>query len=400
MKGSMFNIKNLLYIAILVGIIGLFGLAGAEAATFQTTGSPDDTTSGTVITAEGTDLSVDYQDTTGHTFDTVFGPTSEVTVLPVYGFSMALLDDKTLYVGQTATNDSSITIEGNDSDQITMTFEAAFVNTTGTWTVLIKERGTGNTVATLTPGSPTGSTQESLGEDADFGYYHEVSAPSTGGTPAAYVIITTEASTANTPTGQYTGANGLTYGGQGFTSEATRYDLMTPLMQLTRVSTVDAPRIYDTLASATHYDPVPGAIITYTLSYANAGNSSAEGVVIVNKVPTSEGIFQTHLAHFNVSGETTNVTIEAGQGTAAGGWAISYSTLDNPSKAYGNTADWSGGNGGSIGTINNASSDYFPASETYYVGVSAEAGAKWVKWERASVPSAESDTLTFGVTIR
>jgi len=393
MKGSMFNIKNLLYIAVLVGIIGVFGLVSAQAQTFQTTGSPGDTTSGTVITAEGYENTIDFEDTTGHSFNTVYANTIEVTVLPVYGFSMALLDDKTLYINQTVSNDSSVTIEGNDTDQITITFEAAFVNANADWTVLIKERATNNVIGTLTTGATSVTTVESLTEDADFGFYHEVTAPGSSGTAGAYVIITTEASTVNTPVGEYTGANGLTYGGLGFTSEATRYDLLTPLMQLTRVSTVDAPRIYDTLTGATHYDAVPGAIITYTLNYLNAGNSSAESVVIVNKVPSQEGIFQTHLAHFNVSGETTNVTLEAGQGTATG-WQVFYSTQDNPDRTY-DAAGWT-----SIGTINNATSDYFPASETYYVGVDAQAGAKWVKWQKASVPSAESAALTFGVTIR
>jgi uncharacterized repeat protein (TIGR01451 family) len=394
-------IKNLIFITIVVGLVSIINIGAAQAQSFQTTGSPDDTTAGTVITAEAAEAVINYTDTNSNPKPPV-NPASdlEITVLPVYGFTMALLEDQNLYVGQMVTNESSLTNEGNASDALTITFEAAFVNVLGTWTVNIRRSSDDSLIGTLTPGSPSTSETLSpaLGEDADWGYYHEVQAPAVGtGTPDAYVIVTTEASTPNTPTGQYTGANGLTYGGQGFTSEATIYRFNTPLMQLTRTSTVDAPNIYRVLPDADAHDAVPGSIITYTLTYSNAGNTSAAEVVIVDKVPSSEGFFRTHAAHFNVTGSTTNVDLTPGHQNATG-WYIYYSTSDNPTKDYIGAA---GSGWNLVGQINNASTEFFPAAQTYYISDGNTVEAKWVKWEKATVPDTEDDqTLTYGVTIR
>ena len=129
------------------------------------------------------------------------------------------------------------------------------------------------------------------------------------------------------------------------------------------------------------------------MTYGNTGASSAESIILVDKIPDN-----TKLAHVNTTGITTNVTIEAGQGDATG-WVVKYSTLVSPNKAYGNTGDWSAGNGATIGTLT-AGTEKFPGSGATYITADGAYGAKWIKWEKLYVSAAEDKTLTWGVTIR
>lgn len=90
------------------------------------------------------------------------------------------------------------------------------------------------------------------------------------------------------------------------------------------------------------------------------------------------------------------VNITAPQGNS-GGWLVSYSTLDSPSKDYGNTTDWV-----SVGSIMPLT-HYFPdntATSTYY-NTDAAFQAKWVKWEQFSLGEGQTGKkLTWGVTVR
>lgn len=387
------KIKNVLF---LFGILILFGIVtagAAEAVTYDTTGNPDDTLAGTVITAEAANNELNYTDINGNSKPPVFADVDiETVVLPTYGFNMALLPDYSMIVDQMVSNESGITNEGNASDSITMTFEASFADAgSGTWTIYIKKNPGAIQLTQLTPGSPSYTTTEVYAEDADIIFFHEVTTPTSAGTPGGVVVITTEATTANAPVGEYTGANGLTYGGQGATSETTYYTLYKPLMQLTRTSTVDAPNNY----TGDDHDAVPGSVATYTLTYNNAGNTSAASVVIVDRIPTPEAALQANIAHFNANTTArTNVTIDAGQGSASG-WDIYYSDDDNPTKSYVGSA---GSGWLSVGTLT-PNTVQFPGTDLYTNG-STEFTAKWVKWEKASVAAAENDSLTYGVTIR
>lgn len=392
------KIKNILFLIGLLILFEVISAGSAHAVTYNTTGNPGDTVAGTVITAEAGDATLDYTDINANVKPTVNPNSVEITVLPIYGFTMALLDDQNMYVNKIVSNETGITNEGNASDSITITAEATFVNTTGTWSVKLMKNPGAVELHDFTSPQESYTTTEVYAEDADILLYFEVLAPDTDGTPGAHIIITTEASTANSPVGQYTGANGLTYGGPGSTVETTTYTLYKPLLTLTRTSTVDAPNVYTaSYSGADDHDAVPGSVITYTLSYNNTGNTSAASVILIDRIPTPEAALQTNIAHFNAdTAARTNVTIDAGQGSA-GGWTIYYSNLDDPSKAYGNTADWSGANGGTIGSL--TATNQFPGNELYTTG-STEFSAKWVKWEKASVAAAENDTLTYGVTIR
>lgn len=392
--------RSIKYLVIIVGVAGLMMLmAGASAAvTFTATGNPGDTLQGTVITAESTSASLEYTDINANPKPTV-NPVGdiEVTVLPVYGFSMAALPDAVLGVGRTATNETYITSEGNNiSDTYTLTFEADFTGDgVGTWTVNIM-RSDDVLFTTLTAGATSYTTQAAIAEDSDFGFYHEVTAPTSegagGGQPGDQVVITTTATTDSTPVGQYTGANGLTYGGTSEVITVSTYSIEKPVMIVTRTSTVDAP-IAGAYTGGIH-DKVPGSVITFTITYSNEGNESASNVILIDKVPSGEGC-DTNLAHFNQDAATTNVNITAAEGDGIG-WTICYSTDPNPSTTYGDR----GPNWTVVGTLSGGS-EKFPGTGGLYENTSSEFSATYVKWEKTPVLTTElGDTLTWGVTIR
>ncbi|MFA4906282.1 MAG: hypothetical protein WC645_07240 [Candidatus Margulisiibacteriota bacterium] len=382
------KLKNIVFLTFAFLILTL---GAAQAVTFTATGNPDDTLSGTVITALATQETLDYSDVNGNAKTQVTPSTGNIniTVLPVYGFSAGALADRNLYKGQTVTNYAGITNEGNASDNYTLTFAGNFTAAgAGTWTINIRRASDNSLLGVLTAGSTTTSEVRSVAEDGEFQYYHQITSPS-GGDAGANIVITTTATTGSTPVGQYTGANGLTYGGVGTFTDTATYTIATPLLTLTRTATTDAPKANNPVGySGGIHDIVPGAIITYTLTYSNTGNSSGESVVLVDKVPPN-----TNLAHINQTGNTTNVNITVAQGNSSG-WAVYYSTQDSPQKDYGNSTGWT-----SLGTLT-TSTTTFPSSNTYVSG-NAPWNATWVKWEKQYVDQADDGkTLTWGVTVR
>ena len=402
MQKSKVNIQKYLFFLIL-GFGILCFASSVEAATFTATGNPGDTEQGTVITAEATNQTLNYTDINGNPKPEV-NPADdiEVTVLPVYGFSTADLPDMGVRVSQMVTNEMFVTNEGNASDQYDLSFYCDFSAAgTGTWTVDIRRSSDDSLVASLTSGSPHGSTTESVAEDADYGFYHEITAPSDG-TYDAYVVVYSTSETSSTPTGEYTGANGLTYAGLGIFTSQTSYEVYKPLFTMTRISTVDAPKASVGYGGGIH-DAVPGAIITYQITYRNLGDGTAESVVLVDKIPDN-----THLAHINydLNDDTDNVDITKVQCSMLdvagdGKWTVWYSTLDSPNKAYGNTSDWT-----LMGTLETTDTKFPGGSATYSLAAPAspETNAKWVKWENSSIqttPTINGDPqMTWGVTIR
>jgi uncharacterized repeat protein (TIGR01451 family) len=374
-----------------IGILGfVFLLLGsvAEAQSFTATGNPGDTAAGVVITAEASDQTLNYTDINGNPKPEVTPASDiEITVLPVYGFSTADLPDMSLFVEEVVTNEGYVTNEGNVSDTYTIYYSCNFDNDgAGTWTVNIRKVSDDSLIGTLTSGSPSTNESVPVAEDSHYGYYHEVTGPSSAlGAPGDYIVVTTSRETTSTPTGEYTGANGLTYAGLGYQSDDTTYSIDKPLLVITRTSTVDAPVAGGAYSGGDH-DKVPGSVITYTLTYSNEGNVAANNVILIDKIPAN-----TNLAHFNQDGGTY-VVITAAEGT--GTWEASYSTVGSPNTDYGNTGDWT-----FVGTVEPGTS--FPAGDLYEYTDGAVFTATWVKWEKSSIPTDEDNkTLTWGVTIR
>lgn len=403
MQNSKLKIKNLIFLFGICLLLFVFA-PQAQAVSFKTTGNPDDTLAGTLITAEAANETLNYTDINGNPKPQVIPPSDiKVTVLPEYGFSaagyntpaMTYPEIKSYHIwpGQTRYWYVGITNEGNVSDTYTMSVEVSFGQAgPGSWLLELYRMVGDVLVATFEAGGVT-FTRESVvvAEDGTFWWYLKAKAPFPS-TPEAIIPMTFEAGTSSTPVGQYTGANGLTYGGLGYAiNPSMKLVVARPLLILTRTTTVDAPKATVGFTGGAHAK-VPGSIITNVMTYSNAGNCSAESVIIVDRVPSN-----TTLACINKRGDTDNVTIEA-TWTSAWPWMVSYSTIEAPQKNYGDLTDWT-----LVGTMDGSAIKYFPdGTATYSLApVGPEFYAKWVKFERSDIPSGEANkSLGLGFTVR
>jgi len=401
-------------VCLVIGILIVGFAPKAQAASYAATGNPDDTLVGTIITAEAANETLNYTDIAGNPKPQET-PSSDIqiTVLPVYGFSYVATRTPLIsggsssmgYMGQTRYFYLGITNEGNTSDTYVITTEAVFTSAgAGTWLCEvwrdISPFGSSGPedilIATLeSPSNLSTIETQSVAEDATYFYYIKVIYPTTGANPDDLLTTPIKAKTSSTPVGQYTGANGLTYGGIASVEGNIDWKLAKPVLTLTRTATTDASIIKYEGGS---YDKVPGSIITYRMVYSNTGNISAESVILADKIPA-----YTNLAHFNKTGATDNVNLTTGRDNNQGDWTIWYSTLSDPQKEYGNSTGWT-----LIGTLESAfpPTNYFPdstptATFTCVPGASAEALATWVKWEKQYVYHNEINrSITWGVTIR
>lgn len=379
-------------IFIAVGIATLLIGTTAFAQSFKTTGNPLDNAAGEVFTAELTQETMNYKDSNLNTKPTTL-PASDIsfTVSAEYGFSM--LGTETGSAAATPgveliQGNYYVTNEGDTADVYTL--EAIFIQDVGssTWQVsLISTEGSVN-LTNMTAGSLTTQTRN-VADDDDFGYHYVVTPDATADDGEQITIYST-VETGATPVGEYTGGNALTYSGTSTATDSFSDTISSPELVISRVAVVDSPDVYDVTYGDT--DPVPGAIITFTYTYTNEGASAAQDVILLAKVPTIEPIKGTNLAHVNGTGDHGNVTITPAGGTATG-WTVSYATITSPATTYGATADWT-----QIGTV---TGNQYPSATGLYETGSSEYQAKWIKWEKASVPDTDDNvTITWGVTIR
>ncbi len=395
MQKSKFLVNSFKFIVLSFFIFALGFMSSAFAVTFNSTGNPTDTASGTLVTALATLETASYKDANSSLMPTADASSSgndQKTTLGEYGFSESGAISLSVMPGDTVSQYYGITNEGNNFDSYTFSHRFDQFNGASGWVVQVWDGVT--FVTTLTAGTAFPRVK-TVSNDADAFYNYKVIVPTGAGAPnASYITIVSTFDTTAAPWGKYTGGNAFTYGGKNHTLEAVQDTVASPSIAITRTSTVDAPKAGVGYGGGV-YDKVPGAIITYRINYNNTGSASAENVILTDKVPSS-----TNLAHFNTTGNTNFVNITMGQGNASG-WTLSYSVLDNPSKAYGNSSDWSGANGGSIGTLT-VGNEQFPGGSATYANGSGNIpyNAKWVKWEKLYVSAAENNNLTWGVSIR
>ncbi len=382
------EIRRLVF-CLVMGICLLGFVNMAQAVTFATTGNPTDTATSTNIIAPATIETLAYQALNLTQMPTASaGSDISHIVTSEYGYSgPGAPPDLSVNPGDIVFHYYAVTNEGNANMPIVFHHLYNKFGGGSGWTVEFYLNG--SLTRTLVAGVIS-TDATTLNDDLDSLYYYRVVVPGDAANNASVSITSTvdSASTPVSPTG-YTGANSFTYGGKGTNTDIVNDSVSAPLISLTRSSTIDAPSIY----AGGRRDAVPGAVVTFTMNYNNTGAASAENVVLVDKVPVN-----TKIAHVNTTGVTTNVTISAAQGNATG-WVVKYSTLDSPSKVYGNTADWSFANGGTIGTLT-AGNEMFPGGGATYQTADAPYNAKWIKWEKLYVAPAENKTLTWGVTIR
>ena len=374
------NKKELVFWILGGGIAALCLVILAIAPAYSDT---TDTPSGTIITAEAAECTLDYQDTGGIDKTTV-NPASDIetTVAPIYGLSG---------IGAPADQNSSgstdpqyflytVTNEGNASDTYALAIDSTSYGGPGSpsgWTIEVVESGNDNVISTLL-----------IGEDGTGQFRIKVTPIGTA-TDGQYVDVTAKASTAQTPVGEYTGSNGLTYGGSSEASHTARTTISgAPLLTLTRVSTVDAPSAFSGDAHA----HVPGAVITYTYTYSNTGSGSAESNVIVDKIPTNTQAVQVNTT------EVSNVSITASQGDATG-WTVATSEVNSPQSGfrdYGSTEGWT-----VIGTISSTADYATNSGGTGGFTKGIGTGTTYLRFEKSSIATDEdTKKLMWGVTIK
>jgi uncharacterized repeat protein (TIGR01451 family) len=375
----------------------------AGAVTFDSTGNPNDMPTGTVLTHLATFETLSYCDPAG-TLMTTAEPSGDRTdtVTSEYGFSgPGTPADNSVSPGGIVWTYYCTTHEGNATDSnVSLKFRYDEYAGASGWVVqLYINNAYNSTLEAGTTKTITGPATDN--SEVAMAYRVQVTTEASGAPNDSYINLVTTLETTSTPVGKYTGGNAYTYGGWSTGTDLASDQTSAPILILTRASTVDAPTAAAGYTGGIH-DAVPGSVITFTLTYTNEGSASAESVIIVDRIPTN-----TKLAHFNANGTgaSRKVNITALQGNATG-WNIRYSTIaepSTPSKVYGNTADWSGSNGGIIGSLTTGTEQY-PSANTIYSPDGAPPipyDATWVKWEKASIPLTEDNqTLTWGATIR
>jgi hypothetical protein len=351
------------------------------------------TASGVVITAEGYENYVDYTDIAGNAKATVYGPTLEATVLAIYGLNKA---GPGAPVNQT-TDPSvavyyaySITNAGNTTDSYALSSSIRYTGSYGAaWTVLFYLDADNN-------GVPDGGaiSSISLAEDAATYFLLKVVPSATAGAVASGTVTIT-AETSGSPSGEYTGANGNIYGGPGFVNDETTTEVQAPTLVMTRTATADSPNDYRQTGDTVNWIPVPGSVVTITMTYSNEGTATAESSIIIDKVPA--GHYAGHVNCPPGGGNIIHMILSAlVQGTATG-WTVSYTseaTLSSGQKLYGNTTGWV-----QLGTIESAANYWLSFPQSGPTDLSFE--ATYIKWEKATIEATEDgQTLTWGYIIR
>jgi uncharacterized repeat protein (TIGR01451 family) len=378
----------------------LIRVSSAFSQSFSQSVYPGDIKPGTPITALATYEILDYK-TNGVT-QTTTNAVSDLTlaVTAEYGFSSLYNSNQAVTPGDVSESYYGVTNEGNADDpnytiERYYTLEAGAAN----WTVEVYVGGSFS--ETLEAGVIT-SESVAIDEDDDYLYHYKVIVPtSTTEAPnLSKLTIWNTVETTSDPTpavgGEYYGANKYEYGGYDKLTDTPEFTVSVPILTLSRTSYVDAPDEYETNAGSGHEnDPVPGAVITFTMTYSNEGNASAQDVILIDKIPTGE-TYATNLAHVNVGSndDRGTVTISPPTGNEIG-WTIYYTTDDPPlTTNYGEYTGWT-----LVGTLSVGDED-FPDTGLFTHG-SPTFEARWIKWEKATVITNEDNkTLVWGVTIR
>jgi uncharacterized repeat protein (TIGR01451 family) len=359
---------------------------------------PNETTAGTVITADGTACSLKFTDLSNSPKSTVIVGTKEVVVAAMYGWDVIEnLPDLTYTTpSQPLMFTYIITNEGNSGDSwyvggwVFATGAAGFVGTGWVSYVSIEgSTGQWNSYAGGTPTQyslPSNTFMPTMTKGQTLKVYQLIF-PSTveGQSPDGAILnITTESVSYNTPIGVYYGADGIAYGGVFISTDETAACIQTSKMSLTRIATVDAPKTASGKFTGDAHAAVPGAVITFTIITSNDGSSNATKVCIIDKVPA-----QTLAAHMGATGTTTipNVNITAAAPNASG-WNYYYSTQSSPSFTYDAITGWT-----TIAAL--------PKSLTVESGSGATSNVTYVRFDKLTVlPTEDAKTFTWGVTIR
>lgn len=282
-----------------IAVVSMMLIAGYSIST-----SAAGTTSGTALTATATVSA-------GGGVATVTAATS-TTVTSVFGLATSTFDesaaaDKTVTAGDFATYTVAIQNNGNISDTIAINLGAQVFDggagTTADWGAAVDDAAvysvglnwntSGNATASQS-GDATASPSV-VGPGAYATYTVRIRTAA-GASDGASMAVQLSFVTASTPVGSYNGFNGNPYGGQssvlrtvGGGVAGVSYITTTvnaAVLTVAKSASVTAPGVYiGNGGGAT--DPVPGAKITYTITYGNTGGGAASSVVIVDPIPAN-----------------------------------------------------------------------------------------------------------------
>ena len=374
----------------LIGGVLLFqGLALADTG---------DVPSGTIITSEGYENYLDYKDAAFNPKATIYGDTIEATVLAIYGLSgpgtpVDQFTEPSVAVYYTY----QIFNEGNESDTYSLSTSSATYNGSygDAWTFNIIRDDDQDGVAN---DSDTITDEVTISEDGSAYFFVKVT-PSSNAGDGSWGEVTVTSTTSATPNGQYTGANANIYGGPAYVDDTSRTNIDAPSLVMSTSTLVDAPNTY---TGGGANEAVPGAVITYTITYTNEGNAEGRDAIIKQKIP----LFGTSEAgHVNVTGTKTgddlaNVTIAAAQSTAVTTevyWHVYYSTFESPTPTGYDGSNANHGNWVLLGPITSDSVSQWWADSTPAL---PRATTRWLKWEVGTIEAGADKMLTFGVIIR
>lgn len=394
---------NLIYIILLVVIAVLITVPHLAAYAYISNGNPNDTPSNEAITAYATNETFNYKDTNLNPRDQIT-PESDITynVYPEHGLSMTVTPDAAVAPGDTVYHIYIVTNEGNADDDYTIrshfTQEAGAKNwRVELWGYDALPPSGGSAVSTLTACTVDLQTV-TVNDNSDKLFYYKVIVPtSVSDAPdGSRIMLTCTSETKLTPVGQYTGGNEFQYGGYADYRDYTTDEVSAPDIKMTRNAIIDAPT--EGAYQGGDNDPVPGAVITYTITYSNEGSGTAYNCIIVDKIPTNSA-WSTNLAHVNVgtgnnpTRDTVTISVARGTGLI---WEVAYSTNSAPSKDYSNTSDWT-----HLVTID-AVTDYYPVGTDLITHGTTGFDAKWIRFRSLSnvAPNTLNQTIVWGVTIR
>jgi hypothetical protein len=392
---KIFNKNSLIYLVLVLGV-SLIAAPQAISQTFSSNGNPGDTASGEVMTAYGTNETLNYQDANSNSKPVTYPASNlDFTVSPEYGLSMDqdITDLNPVTPGEVVNHNTySITNEGNTDLPLLGSYYYEYGGGSSNWTVEVRSGAApifAPLVASIVSTESTVIVEDSHIANISARFYRVYVSPLVAEAPdGSYIDVYTTYETTATPVGTYEGATYLFYGGTSESDDYFRDQVAAPLMIISRTNVIDSPSGYTGGAN----DPVPGAVVTFTMVYTNEGSANAESVILIDKITTKEGASGNNLAHVDADATTHNGVplTHGGQGTATG-WAVSYSIISSPATTYGATANWT--------PIGDTDGTQYPGAGLYTTA-SSEYGAVWIKWEKGAVTSAESASLVWGVTIR
>jgi len=292
--------------------------------------------------------------------------TATQTVRAIYGLATSTFTEeaaKSTGIGATATYDFAIQYKGNATNTMYIDVGAqAFGGTPGTttaWSVAAEHTGVGMVNFVTSGGATASQAGDSAalsgiapGATAAARLYHHAAADASN---ASYSSFTVSVRTTNFPGGPYTGFNGAVYAGA--TSWARQLDSGTVITTVNGV-VIDATKTFTVTAPATYIsngggaaDAVPGAMLSYTLTFANNGGQAASTVIVQDTLPANttytSGSIQSCFTGaactpaadpdangadpdcYTVGGPVTQIVCTAATLAAGGGGRVNYSvTID------------------------------------------------------------------------